>query len=226
MRRTISRKLLLGTIAATLIAGGSVAVIAAGDTSPRKKAHAATHRDAVRARVVARSADVAAAASYLGLSKAQLGARLRSGQTLTRIAAGIAGRSPAGLVDAIAAARAARLTAALAAGRLTPAREHRLLAGVRKRVSAAVSRHRRGAAARRPVLSAAASYLGVSLAQLRATLRRGQTLAQIAEATPGRSAAGLIAALESERRAILAERMSKLQKQLTTLVNRRLAPAG
>jgi hypothetical protein len=225
MRRTISRKLLLGTIAATLIAGGAVAMIAAGDTSPRK-VHAATRQDARRSRLAARVADLSAAARYLGLSKARLAARLRSGQTLGQIAAGIAGRSAAGLVDAIAAARSARLTAALAAGKLTPAREHRLLAGVRKRVSAAVSRHHRGVSARRPVLSAAASYLGIPLAQLRAALRRGETLAQIADATPGRSAAGLIAALESERRAVLAERMSKLQKQLTTLVNRRLAPTG
>jgi hypothetical protein len=46
-----------------------------------------------------------------------------------------------------------------------------------------------------PDLSAAAGYLGISAATLQADLRSGQTLAQIASATSGKSTAGLVAAL-------------------------------
>jgi hypothetical protein len=44
-------------------------------------------------------------------------------------------------------------------------------------------------------LSAAASYLGLSQSELATQLRSGKTLAQIAAATPGKSAAGLVDAL-------------------------------
>jgi hypothetical protein len=44
-------------------------------------------------------------------------------------------------------------------------------------------------------LDAAASYLGISEDQLRSDLESGKTLAQIANATPGKSASGLIGAL-------------------------------
>src|SRR5207245_9230585 len=68
--------------------------------------------------------------------------------------------------------------------------------------------HRSGA--RRPSAPApgrgspAASYLGLSPARLRADLAAGMTLAQIADATPGKSTRGLIDALIASRRARLA----------------------
>jgi hypothetical protein len=43
-------------------------------------------------------------------------------------------------------------------------------------------------------LAQSASYLGIPIAQLRADLHTGKSLAQIAGATPGKSAAGLIRA--------------------------------
>lgn len=45
---------------------------------------------------------------------------------------------------------------------------------------------------RRALLVAASTYLGLSKDQLKMQLASGQTLAQIAAATPGRSAAGLV----------------------------------
>lgn len=39
------------------------------------------------------------------------------------------------------------------------------------------------------------TYLGLQPAQIRADLRAGQTLAQIADATPGKSASGLVSAI-------------------------------
>lgn len=52
-------------------------------------------------------------------------------------------------------------------------------------------------------LAAAATYLGLGVQELRARLRRGASLAQLAAATPGRSASGLVDALVTERAAAL-----------------------
>jgi hypothetical protein len=49
-------------------------------------------------------------------------------------------------------------------------------------------------------LSAAAGYLGLSTSQLVTKLQSGQTLAQIAEATSGKSVAGLVAAMTAAQK--------------------------
>ena len=54
--------------------------------------------------------------------------------------------------------------------------------------------------------ASAASYLGVGAATVRRRLRSGETLAEIADSTPGRSSRGLL-------RAMLAERAAELTKQ-------------
>lgn len=57
-------------------------------------------------------------------------------------------------------------------------------------------------------LTLAAAYLGVSRAQLRRDLSSGSTLAEIANATSGRSAYGLTDALFAARAALLSEEVS------------------
>jgi hypothetical protein len=52
--------------------------------------------------------------------------------------------------------------------------------------------------------AAAAAYLGTTEADLETKLRAGQTLAQVAEATPGHDRAGLIAALVNDAKAKIA----------------------
>ena len=74
-----------------------------------------------------------AAASYLGLSDAQLLSDLRSGQTLAQIAKA-QGKSVAGLEQAITAAIKARLDKAVAAGRITQAQENKILSRIGKRL--------------------------------------------------------------------------------------------
>jgi hypothetical protein len=83
-------------------------------------------------------------------------------------------------------------------------------------------------------LSVASRYIGISDAQLRHDLRAGRTLAQIAGATPGRSAGGLINALVATRRSRLAAAvaagaitskqqralLASLEKRVTKRVNR------
>jgi hypothetical protein len=176
--RSRSRKVLLAAIAAfVLVAGASFAAIRA------------THDAKQRPRTT-----LAAASSYLGVSEAQLRSDLGSGKSLAQVASATAGRSPAGLIEAIVAARSARL--------------QELLAGLRSHVTAEVERSGTRPSARASMGSVAAAYLGLPVAQLRARRRAGQTLARIADSIPGRSRAGLVAALVAARREALSMRVA------------------
>ncbi|HTW41959.1 MAG TPA: hypothetical protein VMD79_06570 [Solirubrobacteraceae bacterium] len=74
--------------------------------------------------------------------------------------------------------------------------------------------------ARHSLLATAASYLGVSRARLRSELRAGKSLADVAAATPGKSAQGLIAALENAQKAKLAARTARLPARIRADVER------
>ncbi len=114
------------------------------------------------------------------------------------------GVSPDKLRDAFKAALTARVDAAVAAGRLTPEQGAKLKA----RIAAAkglgiglrrgfVQRHKAmvGAiAAKARGRGPVATYLGMTRAELRAELRSGKSLAQVA-AAEGKTAAGLQAAM-------------------------------
>jgi hypothetical protein len=151
--------------------------------------------------------DLAIAVAYLGITPARLLADLRSGKTLAQVAGATNGRSVSGLVDRIVAARETALAGAVASGGLTPAQEKADLASLRTRVAARVSRvgGYRSAVGQRavPAPAAAAAYLGISQARLRVELRTGQTLAQLADGTKGKSAGGLIAAIVADTKARL-----------------------
>jgi hypothetical protein len=182
VNRALKRRLALGVAIAALVIGGAVAAMAA--TSGSGHHHARTPGTPV---------DLPVAASYLGVSPTQLEAQLRAGKTLADVAKTTPGKSEAGLVAAIVSARESRLSA--------------IAAKLSKHVKAEVNRtHNRqglGAIVR--------SYLGLTQAQIHRQLRAGKTLAQIADATPGKSAAGLSAALLQARRSRL-EAMVKAGK--------------
>jgi hypothetical protein len=129
-------------------------------------------------RAAAHRGDLTVAAGYLGLTRTQLHRELRTGKTLAELARGTSGKSVSGLIDALVAAKA-----------------NRRLVDLRRLVSAEVNRIHAAGPGVRPNLAIAAGYLGLGGAQLRADLRSGRTLAAIADATPGRSHAGLIEAL-------------------------------
>ncbi len=190
MKRTLRRKLMIGVAVVAVLAGATTAVVMAAQPASHHRARGA----------------LAAAAAYLGSSPAQLRSELQSGKSLAQIASATSGKSQAGLIAALEAAGREKLAAdaanlpsriaaeidriGLPAGRSRRARGHGL-AG-------------RPVAGRRRALSAAASYLGVSTAQLRGDLRAGRTLAQVANATAGKSQAGLVQALVTARKAALA----------------------
>ena len=79
-----------------------------------------------------------AAASYLGLTEAQLDEQLDSGKTLAQVAKD-RGKSVDGLIQALVDAATKRLDADVAAGRLTKAQEEQILSGLKDRITAFVN---------------------------------------------------------------------------------------
>jgi hypothetical protein len=69
-------------------------------------------------------------------------------------------------------------------------------------------------------LAAAATYLGVAPAQLAGELRGGKSLAQIADATPGKSSSGLVSALVSAKRKRLDTLGATVTRRVSAEVNR------
>jgi hypothetical protein len=70
------------------------------------------------------------------------------------------------------------------------------------------------------LLTTAASYLGATPTQVRTELGSGKSLAEIANATSGKSSHGLIEALEAADRQKLAAVAANLQARITAKVNR------
>lgn len=154
------------------------------------------------------------------------------------------GVTPDQLRSAFKAVLTARVDAALAAGKLTPAQATKLKErianakglGLGATRGAAEKRQalvrRIGAKAKR--LGVAAEYLGLTREELRAQLKAGMSLAQIAVAE-GKTAAGLVDALlenakERAAKAVAAERLTeqradalleRLEKRLEQRVQRR-----
>ena len=75
-----------------------------------------------------------AAASYLGLTEAQLETQLESGKSLAQVAKD-RGKSVDGLIQALVDQAKKRLDAAVAAGRLTKAQEQQILVGLKQRIT-------------------------------------------------------------------------------------------
>lgn len=80
-----------------------------------------------------------AAATYLGLTNAQLLSQLRSGQSLAQIAKAH-GKSVSGLEQAIMTAEKTRLNRAVSSGRISAAQEQQLLNRLSARISKLVNR--------------------------------------------------------------------------------------
>ncbi len=155
--------------------------------------------------------DIAAAAAYLGITQDALLTQLQSGKTLAQVANATSGKSAAGLIDAMVAAEQKELAAAVKAGRLTQAQADQMTANLKAHETAEVNGTFRGGhgpgdhhGAHGDALAAAATYLGISQSALLTQLQSGKTLAQVAEATSGKSTAGLVAALVAAEKSELA----------------------
>lgn len=156
--------------------------------------------------------ELSAAATYLGISETDLQSQLASGKTLAQIANGTSGKSASGLVDALVAAEKAELAQAVKDGKLTQSQADQIAAGLTDRMTALVNGsfppHGPGFGMGRgpgDEFQAAADYLGLSATDLLTQLRSGKTLAQVADATSGKSAVGLVDALVKHEQAELAQ---------------------
>lgn len=189
------RAVVLAAVGAALAAGGGAALAAGGghaNAGPRL-------RGVMRPFAPAFGGPLAAAADYLGLTPAQLRAQLAAGKSLAQIANATNGTSASGLVDALTAVENKRIDAAVSNGKLTQSQASTLAANVKARITALVNGtgrpHAGGIGHRGGFIQAAATYLGLTPQQLFTQLRSGKTLAQVADATSGKSSAGLIDAL-------------------------------
>ena len=150
------------------------------------------------------------------------------------------------LREATKAALVARIDAAVAAGNLTPARAAMLKERIAKAQGLGLGlgrgfakKHKAFTArlvAKAKGLGSAADYLDMTRTELRAELREGQTLAQIATAN-GKTVAGLVAAMlapakERFAKAVAADRLTRaradelldrLEERLEKLVQRTFA---
>jgi len=139
--------------------------------------------------------ELSAAAAYVGVSKAKLRKELRSGRSLAAVAATTPGHSALGLLEAIMRPRIRKIEAQVAAKRLTESEAQHRIQRIRRRVQARLAR----STSYKPTVAVAEQYLGLSPTALRAELRSGHTLSQLAEGTAGKSAKGLIAAVMAVR---------------------------
>jgi polyhydroxyalkanoate synthesis regulator phasin len=189
-----------------------------------------------------------AAAAYLGITTAQLRTELAGGKTLAQIATGH-GKTAEGLVQALYDAQKKQLDALVTAGKLTQSQEDAILADMKQRitdlVNGKVTLHDGPHSGRFGFgfgfganLDAAATYLGLTEAQLQTQLASGKTLAQIATAQ-GKTAEGLVNAMYDAQKkqvdaAVAAGTLTQSQadailanakQRITALVNGTL-PAG
>jgi hypothetical protein len=186
MRRISSKQLAASAIAAAVLTGGTAAVAAA--SGGKSATTTPTTAAAFAFRGGGPAEDLTVASTYLGVSVATLQSDLQAGQTLADVAKATSGKTVDGLIAALVASEQAEhpdATTAEITQRVTD-----FVNGVRPAGGPGFGHHGPGFD-----LSTAASYLGLTVAQLQADLQSGQTLAQVANATSGKSAAGLIQAL-------------------------------
>jgi hypothetical protein len=176
------------------------------------------------------------AASYLGISAADLQSDLKSGKTLGQEATA-KGKTASGLVDAIVAAEQKVLDADKAAGWLTDDQETALLARMKDAIAELVSSGPPVPKVAQPgLLQSAADYLAISVGDLQSDLRSGKSLADEA-AAKGKTVDGLVQALLAPVKSELDSRvkagditqaqedaiLDKMKTALTNLANRKPA---
>jgi len=182
----ISRPIAVTTLAATALAGGLGGALLLGPASADSTNTAA---GTASGKAVATAAPcregLADLAEVLGTSTDELRAALRDGQTLAEVA-DANGVDPEQVVEVLVDNGTERLDTAVAAGRIDKTTADEREANLSERAADLVNgelernthRHPRRAAA----IRTAAEVIGIDADDLRAALRDGQTIAQVAEA--------------------------------------------
>jgi hypothetical protein len=181
---------------AALAAGAKKGKGSPAKTTAAAKAHARADGGGIHG-----GDDLDAAVAYLGLTPAQVQADLTAGKTLAQIAAATTGKSTDGLIGALVVHEKAEIAAKVTAGTITQAQADAAIPTLTAHFTAFVNGtgferggHGHGGG-HSDEFDAAASYLGVTAADLLTKVQAGQTLAQITAATSGKTVAGLVAAL-------------------------------
>ncbi len=183
MRRRLERRFWIGVALVAVLAGATAAAVMAAQPAAKHGRHHSS-----RSRHSDKTDLLAVAAGYLGTTPAEVRSELQSGKSLAEVADATSGKSAQGLIQALEAAAKEKLHAAAAT--------------LSARIVAKVDKHPDSEGG--PAVRAATSYLGLTVTQLRADVRSGKTLAQVANSTSGKSEAGLIEAIVAARKAVLA----------------------
>jgi hypothetical protein len=198
MSARAKRLAMLGIAAFAVLAAVLILVLSGGD-----------HGRHQRPRIgPAGQSDIQVAAGYLGISAADLRRRLRTGLTLAQVADTGKGTSSEGLLHALLQAHAA----AIRKRGLSSGGERARLAAISRRLESELRRTRRG---HNRELTLASGYLGLEADALLSRLASGQSLAEIASATAGKSRSGLIKALTGPRERRLHEAAARHQLTAT-----------
>jgi hypothetical protein len=212
-----------------------IAALALGGTALAAKGHSQNTRAASAARGDDHRGpgdDLAAAASYLGSTTDALLTQLKAGKTLAQVADATSGKSKSGLIAALVSHETQELTDAVAAGHLTKAQSDQIASTLTQRFTDFVNgvRPPGGPGFGHPHgdgIQVAATYLGITVDSLRTQLQAGKTLAQVANATSGKSASGLIDALVADATTRFgANAPVDLKQRITDLVNGTRPPMG
>ena len=230
MRRPQFALILVGVLA---LVGGGTALASkgtAGSSTATTTTTAPTHPFRGGGRPHGPSDELDAAATYLGTTTANLLTQLQAGKTLAQIASATSGKSTAGLIAALVAAEKTEIADAVKANKLTQVQADAITANLQQRFTDLVNGVHTDHGFGGPggphgfgdhgPLDAVATYLGISESALMTQLQAGKTLAQIANATSGKSAAGLIAALVADAKQHFGANVpSDLEQRITDLVN-------
>lgn len=145
--------------------------------------------------------------AYLGLPAEQVTQQLREGKSLGQIADATAGKSREGLITHLLAEATAAIDKAVADGKVTQEQADRAKATLRENIVKFVDKVYEKRPDRPKVtpkdylkfmgdlMKAAIEYFGVERGEIQRQLAQGKSLGEIADATPGKSKAGLIQAV-------------------------------
>jgi urease gamma subunit len=200
----ISRPLAIATLAATTLAGGVGGAMLLGPAGAEQSSPGAPTVDADPAAADGCGRGFAALAEAVGVSTGDLRAALRDGQTIAEVAEAN-GTDPQHVIDTLVANGTERIDAALADGRIDQATADERKAALPERatdlVNGDLDRDLRRHPRRSVAVRTAAETIGVSTDDLRAALRDGQTIAEVAEAnsTDPQDVIDGLAALSTQR---------------------------
>jgi chorismate mutase len=181
----ISRPIAVMTLAATALAGGLGGALLLGPASADSTDTAASTASGHAVATAQCRGGLADLAEAIGISTGDLRSALRDGRPLAEVAEAN-DVDPQQLVDLLVANGTERLDAAVAAGRIDQATADERKASLPDRaadlVNGELERHPRRHPGRAAAIRTAAEAIGIDADELRAALRDGQTIAQVAEA--------------------------------------------